>query len=151
MIAAANEHDIPFGTIVSVGNALHLGIQDYLRALGDDPGCGAVCVYLESVADIYAFADVATGVAAKKPVVALIGGRTEPGKAAAFEHTGATAMGKAEAANFCEQAGLIQVTSLRRAAARRQGVRLSTRGHRTADTDPLQLRRAWRSGGRPVV
>lgn len=114
VIAEANRHAIPFGTIVSVGNGLHLGIADYLAALGDDPECSAVMLYLESVPDYYAFIDAVRLVTAKKPVVALLGGRTPAGGRAARAHTGGQAMAEAQAKVFCEEAGMIQVTSLRR-------------------------------------
>ena len=64
------------GTIVSVGNATQLGVADYLDHLGDDPETAAVLLYIESVEDEARFAAVARRVAAQKPVVALIGGRT---------------------------------------------------------------------------
>jgi acyl-CoA synthetase (NDP forming) len=114
VIAEANRLAIPFGTIVSVGNGLHLGIVDYLAALGDDPECSAVMLYLEAVPDFYGFIDAARLVAAKKPVVALLGGRTPAGGQAAHAHTGGQAMAEAQAKIFCEEADMVQVTSLRR-------------------------------------
>ncbi len=83
VIAQANRHSILFGSIVSVGNGFHLGVADYLVALGDDPKCSAVMLYLEAVSDYYGFIDAARLVAAKKPVVALLGGRTPVGEQAA--------------------------------------------------------------------
>src|SRR6202035_1621570 len=75
-IAAAHRLAIPLGTIVSVGNAVQLGVADYLEHLGNDPGISAALLYIESFEDKERFRDVARRVAAEKPVVALIGGRT---------------------------------------------------------------------------
>ncbi len=113
LIAAAHRLAIPLGTIVSVGNATQLGVADYLDHLGDDPGTAAVLLYIESVEDEARFAAVARRVAAQKPVVALIGGRTGPGADAAKRHTGAAAMSAAQATVFAARAALLRVMSLR--------------------------------------
>ncbi len=44
LIAAANDRNLAVGTIVSVGNAVHLGIEDYLDYLGARDRC--TCVLL---------------------------------------------------------------------------------------------------------
>src|SRR5216683_1838970 len=72
-IAAAHGLAIPLGTVVSVGNAVQLGISDYLEFLGADPGTSTVLLYIESIDDLARFRAVARRVAAEKPVVALIG------------------------------------------------------------------------------
>ena len=113
LIAASHRLAIPVGTVVSVGNAAQLGVADYLDHLGDDPEIAAVLLYIESVEDETRFAAIARRVAAQKPVVALIGGRTQPGSAAAKLHTGAAAMTEAAAIAFAERACLLRVTSLR--------------------------------------
>ena len=113
-IAAAHERGIRLSSAVSVGNAMHLGVTDYLDHLGDDPNTTGILLYIESVEDRERFIQVAQRVAETKPVIALIGGRTADGGAAAANHTGAAAMTDAEADSFCEEAGLIRVESLRR-------------------------------------
>jgi len=50
---------------------------------------------------------------AKRPVVALIGGRTDAGAAAARRHTGATVQSEAEIDALCRDACLLRVKSLR--------------------------------------
>jgi acetyltransferase len=52
-------------------------------------------------------------VGARKPIIALIAGRTEPGRAAAFRHTGSTALTQEQAARFARECGMAQVYSLR--------------------------------------
>jgi acetyltransferase len=57
---------------------------------------------------------LAREVAAKKPVIALFGGRTPAGGRAAAAHTGAIANDDAAIDAFCASCGIVRVTSLRR-------------------------------------
>lgn len=112
-ISASHALGIPLGAIVSVGNAMQLGVLEYLRSLGDDPTCKVVLLYAETFGDEARFRETARAVALRKPVVALIGGRTQPGRDAARRHTGSAAPTDEQAAAFCRDAGLARVTSLR--------------------------------------
>lgn len=114
MIAASHRMDLPVATLVSVGNAMHLGIEDYLDHLGRDPAIGAVLLYIESIEDPVRFGAIARAVAATKPVVALFGGRTDSGARAAAAHTGAIANGDAAIEAFLAECGIVRVDSLRR-------------------------------------
>jgi acetyltransferase len=113
-IAAAHALAIPLGTIVSVGNAVQLGITDYLEFLGGDPGTSVVLLYVESIDDHARFRAVARRVSAQKPVVAIIGGRTAPGARAAAAHTGAEPQDDRDMDAFCAECGVLRVESLRR-------------------------------------
>lgn len=113
LIGASHRFRVPLGAVVSVGNAMHFGLTEYLEALGDDPRCEVVLLYAESFGDSKRFREVARRVSAKKPVIALVGGRTAPGAAAAFRHTGSQAMAEEQAVAFCRDAGMLRVTSLR--------------------------------------
>src|SRR6185312_2373139 len=113
-IAAAHALAIPLGTVVSVGNAVQLGVSDYLEFLGNDAATSSVLLYIESIDDIERFRRAARHVAAVKPVVALIGGRTAPGARAAAAHTGATAQEDAAMDALCRDCGVLRVESLRR-------------------------------------
>lgn len=128
VIAAANGAGIPVATLVSVGNAMQLGIEDFLEHLGEDPGTSAVLLYIESFGDAARFRRVARGVAAKKPIVALVGGRTEPGARAAAAHTGAVASDDAALDQFCADAGVLRVKSLRRLLLAAKGFGFFPRG-----------------------
>jgi acetyltransferase len=114
VIAAANRLPLGVATIVSVGNAMHLGVEDYLDYLGDDARCTAILLYVESIEDPQRFRRIARRVAAQKPVVVLMGGRTGPGGAAATAHTGAVVNDEAAIAAFAAESCMIRVTSLRR-------------------------------------
>lgn len=113
-IAASHSLNIALGAVVSVGNSLQLGVTEYLAELGKDARCKAVLVYLESFGDAARFGQVAREVTRKKPVVALIGGRTAGGREAAFRHTGSRPADDDTVEAFCRQAGIVRVKSLRR-------------------------------------
>lgn len=114
VIAAANRTGIKLGTVVSVGNALHLGMAEWLDALGENDGVSCILLYVESIADHAAFQEIARRVGARKPVVALFGGFTAPGARAAAAHTGAEGSDDATIQGFCEACGIVRATSLRR-------------------------------------
>jgi len=78
-IDKANQRGLPLASVVSVGNALHLGVEDYLAWLGAQPEIGAALLYVESIEDHERFRTIARKVAAAKPVIALFGGRTAIG------------------------------------------------------------------------
>jgi len=114
VIASSHSLGIPLGAVISVGNAMHLGLAEYLDQLGKDAACDAVLLYAESFGDVDRFRAVARHTSAAKPVVALVGGRTQPGRAAAFRHTGSDALTDEQAAAFCIECGMVRATSLRR-------------------------------------
>ncbi len=114
MIDKANARGLPIASVVSVGNAVHLGVEDYLAWLGERPEIGAALLYVESIEDHERFREVARAVVAKKPVIALFGGRTLVGGQAAAAHTGAVANDNAAIEAFCHSCGILRVESLRR-------------------------------------
>jgi len=113
-IDKANARGLPLTSVVSVGNAVHLGVEDYLAWLGERPEIGAALLYVESIEDHERFRAVARRVAAIKPVIALFGGRTGIGGQAAAAHTGAVANDEAAIEAFCASCGIVRVDSLRR-------------------------------------
>ncbi|GMV57184.1 MAG: hypothetical protein AMXMBFR72_03030 [Betaproteobacteria bacterium] len=112
LIARSHAMAIPLGAVVSVGNALHLSLADYLEHFGADDACSAVMLYAENPGDAVRFAAIAREVARRKPVVALLGGRLREGADAAQRHTGSRSLLDADAQAFCERAGIVRVTSL---------------------------------------
>jgi acyl-CoA synthetase (NDP forming) len=113
-ISASHEMSIPLGAVVSVGNSLQLGVNDYLEELGADKRCSAVLLYVESFGDAVRFGQVARDVSKTKPVIALVGGRTGAGREAAFRHTGSRPGDDEAVEDFCRRAGIVRVKSLRR-------------------------------------
>jgi len=114
IIAKANRMDVPLGTVVTVGNAMQLGITEHLAFLADDDATSSVLLYIESPGDLAAFRAAARRAAARKPVVALIAGHTGPGSAAARAHTGSDALADDAARAFAEDCCIVRVSSLRR-------------------------------------
>ena len=128
IIAKANIDILPVSTVVSVGNAVHLEVTDYLEYLGNQDACNCVLLYIESIADTDRFREVARRVAAKKPVVALMGGGSEQGASAVRNHTGGTAMPNAEIDAFLRDCGVIRVPSVRRMLLAAKGFGLHPQG-----------------------
>jgi acetyltransferase len=69
---------------------------------------------VESFGDVDRFKAVARVVSKRKPVVALVGGRSLPGTGAVKRHTGAEAMPNEALDRMMEACGVIRVASLRR-------------------------------------
>jgi acyl-CoA synthetase (NDP forming) len=113
LIEKSHTLEIPLGAVASVGNAMQLNLEDYLEHFAGDPYCSCVLLYLESPGDAARFIAVAREAAARKPLVALFGGRTLHGSEAARAHTGAQPLSALEIDRFCAQASLLCVTSLR--------------------------------------
>ncbi len=114
VIDKANARGLPLTSVVSVGNAVHLGVEDYLAWLGERPEIGAALLYVESIEDHERFRSIARRVAATKPIIALFGGRTTIGAEAAAAHTGAVANDDTAIDAFAASCGIIRVESLRR-------------------------------------
>jgi len=113
MIAHAVATAAPLGTVVSVGNALQLGIAEHLDFLATDPQTTAILLYFESVADEETFIAAARRAARRKPVVALIPGRRRAARQAAAAHTGAAFPGERAIARLIGRAGLVRAADLR--------------------------------------
>ena len=113
-IDKANVRALPLVSVVSVGNAVHLGVEDYLAWLGDRPEIAAALLYVESIEDHARFREVARKVVARKPVIALFGGQSRIGGAAAAAHTGAVTNDDRAIDAFCASCGIVRVESLRR-------------------------------------
>jgi acetyltransferase len=85
--------EIGIGTrfYASNGNACDVTIPEILQYYGDDEGTRVIVLYVEGLRDPARFLEVASQVAAKKPILAMKAGRTEEGAKAAASHTGGLA------------------------------------------------------------
>jgi acetyltransferase len=128
VIAKSHTLGLPFGAIVSVGNAVHLGVTEYLEHYGADDRCKAIALYVESFGDVARFKAVAKDVSLRKPIVALAGGRTLPGAGAVRRHTGAEALGSEELDRLFAACGVIRAASLRRLLIACKGLGAFPRG-----------------------
>jgi acyl-CoA synthetase (NDP forming) len=75
----------------SNGNACDVTIPEILRYYGDDEDTRVIVLYVEGLRDPTTFLEVASEVAAKKPILAMKAGRTKEGAKAAASHTGGLA------------------------------------------------------------
>ena len=75
----------------SNGNACDISIEEIIRYWGDDDQTRVIVLYVEGFSDPRGFMEMAYEVAAKKPILAMRGGRTEEGAKAATSHTGGLA------------------------------------------------------------
>jgi acetyl coenzyme A synthetase (ADP forming)-like protein len=104
-----------FSAVVSIGNQLDLGFEDFLFYLGDDPATRAIVMYIEEVKDGPAFLEAVERVSAKVPVIAIKSGLSAKGKAAAASHTGALAGSHEVYMAAFRKAGITATQSLREA------------------------------------
>lgn len=92
----------------SYGNESDLGLNEFLEYVGRDPGTQAVMLHVETFKDLGGFLDVASRVAARKPVLALKAGRTSEGSRAAASHTGVLAEQDDLAEAVFDKAGVLR-------------------------------------------
>ncbi len=106
-------HDMGIGMrlYASNGNASDISIPEIIRFYGDDEKTKVIILYIESLSDTKEFMDVATEVAAKKPILAISAGRTEKGAAASKSHTGGLAGGITMELIF-QKAGILSFSNL---------------------------------------
>lgn len=100
------------GKAASIGNATVLDSPDFLEYMGGDDSIGVIAMYLESVRDGRRLFEAASRVASRKPVVMLKGGRTKRGAATVSSHTGSMAGDQRLWKAFCEQVGIVSVTTM---------------------------------------
>ncbi len=106
---------LPFGKVVSYGNATDLDEADFLAYLAGDPETEVVLAYVEGVRDGRRFLAALRTAAAAKPVVVLKAGRTAAGARSAVSHTAALAGTYRVWSGALRQAGALQVDTLEEA------------------------------------
>ena len=107
--------EIGFSAVISIGNQADLSFEDFLVYAGDDPHTRAIILYIEEIKNGKRFMEIASGITAKKPVVAIKSGSSRIGQLTAASHTGSLS-GSFEVyqAAFWES-GIIPVRSMREA------------------------------------
>ena len=78
-------------TFISLGNKADVSSNDLLAAWMDDPSVTAAALYLESFGNAAKFARVARRFAERKPLLAVVGGRSAGGRRGGASHTAAAA------------------------------------------------------------
>jgi len=98
--------------IVGLGNKSDLDEDDLLTYFEQDRNTEVVAMHCEDLKDGRSFAEVASRVSKKKPVVVLKAGRTAMGARAAASHTGALAGNDKIYDDVLRQSGVIRAKSL---------------------------------------
>ena len=98
--------------IVGLGNKSDIDEDDLLTFFEQDPNTEVIAMHVEDLKDGRAFAEAATRVCAKKPVVVLKAGRTTMGARAASSHTGALAGDDRVYDAVLRQSGVIRAATL---------------------------------------
>ncbi|QLH78615.1 acetate--CoA ligase family protein [Halosimplex rubrum] len=108
----ANDRNLGFHNVVSLGNKAVLDESDFVREWGEDPETDVILGYLEDVVDGRAFVDSAREVSRDTPIVVVKSGRTEAGASAAASHTGAIAGSEEAYEAALDQAGVLRVDTV---------------------------------------
>ena len=103
----ARELDLGVRTFVSLGNKADVSSNDLLAAWYDDPEVTAAALYLESFGNAAKFARFARRFAERKPLLAVVGGRSAGGSRAGASHTAAAATPAVGVDALFAQAGVI--------------------------------------------
>ncbi|MHC4796792.1 MAG: acetate--CoA ligase family protein, partial [Planctomycetota bacterium] len=108
--------NIGFSKFVSLGNKADVDEVDLLQYLADDPHTSVILMYLEEITRGRELMKAAREITARhdnpKPILAIKGGRTAAGAAAAHSHTGALAASAEVCDGVFEQSGIIRCTSI---------------------------------------
>jgi acyl-CoA synthetase (NDP forming) len=103
----ARELGLGVHTFVSLGNKADVSSNDLLAAWYDDPEVTAAALYLESFGNSAKFARFARRFALRKPLLAVVGGRSVGGSRAGASHTAAAATPGVGVDALFAQAGVI--------------------------------------------
>ena len=101
-----------FSKVISYGNGLDLNEVDFLDYFAQDEETGIIAAYVEGVSDGRRFLAALKRAAARKPVIAIKGGRTAAGTQAAASHTAALAGAQQVWRAAVRQAGALEVSTL---------------------------------------
>ncbi len=108
MLDLAREVGLGVRSFVSLGNKADISSNDLLAAWYDDEEVTAAALYLESFGNAAKFARFARRFAERKPLLALVGGRSSGGRRAGASHTAAAASPSLGVTALFAQAGVIE-------------------------------------------
>jgi acyl-CoA synthetase (NDP forming)/GNAT superfamily N-acetyltransferase len=103
----ARELGLGVGSFVSLGNKADVSSNDLLAAWYDDPSVSAAALYLESFGNARKFARMARRFSERKPLLAVVGGRSAGGQRAGASHTAAAASPAVGVRALFAQSGVI--------------------------------------------
>lgn len=114
-IAALDEaagSGIGIASFVSLGNKADVSGNDLIAAWTDDPDIEVGALYLESFGNPRKFARLARRFSEQKPLLAVFGGSSVPGRRAGESHTAARTSSSASVRALFEAAGVVGVSSI---------------------------------------
>jgi acyl-CoA synthetase (NDP forming) len=112
VILRGRERGLKFSAVTTLGNSADLKPVDLLEFHIADPATKVIGLYLEDVREGRRFVQRLVEYGARKPIVMLIGGRTEAGGRAAASHTGSLAADARLWSGIANQSGAAIVDTL---------------------------------------
>lgn len=113
LLSRANARDIGFSTLVSVGNEADIGIGEIGRMLVDQDETDCVLLFLETIRDGGALAEMARYAFKRgKPVIAYLLGRSRIAQQISNSHTGALTTDFVAMETFLRDSGIMRVDFL---------------------------------------
>ncbi|MFC6934889.1 hypothetical protein ACFQHO_34180 [Actinomadura yumaensis] len=109
VVKVGERRGLAFSKVATVGNSADVTPAELLGHLAADPATSAIGLYLEDPRDGRGLFEALRNV--RKPVVALVGGRSGQGREAAASHTGGMVSDTRVWAALAAQAGVALVTS----------------------------------------
>jgi acyl-CoA synthetase (NDP forming)/GNAT superfamily N-acetyltransferase len=107
LLDLAQQMGLGVHSFVSLGNKVDVSGNDLLAAWVLDPDVTAAALYLESFGNARKFARVAARFAERKPLLAVVGGRSAGGRRAGASHTAAAASSAVSVDALFSQAGVV--------------------------------------------
>jgi acetyltransferase len=108
----ANDEDVGFKDVASLGNKAVLDETDFVDHWGQDPETDVIIGYLEGISEGRDFIDTAREVTQDTPIVLVKSGRTDAGAQAASSHTGTIAGSEQAYEAGLDQAGVLRAESI---------------------------------------
>ena len=107
--ALGQDEGLRVAKVIAAGNKADITDAELLAYLRQDPETSVICLLLESITDARGFFTEACLTTPRKPVVAVVGGRSSAGQRAAMSHTAALATDDAVRDAALRQAGVVRV------------------------------------------
>jgi acyl-CoA synthetase (NDP forming) len=107
--ALGQDEGLRVAKVFAAGNKADITDAELLAYLRQDPDTSVICLLLESITDARRFFAEACLTTSRKPVIAVVGGRTSAGQRAAMSHTAALASDDAVRDAALRQAGVVRV------------------------------------------
>jgi acetyltransferase len=107
--ALGQDEGLRVAKVFAAGNKADITDAELLSYLRQDPDTRVICLLLESVTDARRFFTEARQTTPRKPVIAVVGGRTGAGQRAAVSHTAALGTDDAILDAALRQAGVVRV------------------------------------------